>query len=104
LREFKVPEKVKFLICGYDAVDDMHALTKTQKLVQAKRLYLLHPQGLTDIELATMLDIDRASAYRYRNELGAEMVSEARYTVIPSQEDVELALAVLQRANLPHQP
>lgn len=80
-----------------------HARTKTQKLVEAKRLYLLHPNGLTDIELAKLLKVDRASAYRYRKELHATQVSEGRYTINPSQQDIDLALAVLQRATLAHQ-
>ena len=71
-----------------------------QKLVAAKCFYLLDPNGLTDIELSKMLQIDRVSAYRYRNELHATRVSEGRYTLMPSQEDIDLALAVLQRATL----
>lgn len=81
-----------------------HAQTKMQKLIEAKRLYLLHPNGLTDIELSQRLDIDRASAYRYRNELEATQVNEGHYTINPSQDDIDLALAVLQRANNGHQP
>lgn len=81
-----------------------HAQTKMQKLVEAKRLYLLHPNGLTDIELSQRLEIDRASAYRYRNELAATQVGEGHYTINPSQDDIDLALAVLQRANNGHQP
>jgi len=76
-----------------------HAITKADKLTSARRLYLLAPQGLTDIELAKALDIDRASAYRYRKELRTIEVSESHYTLEPSQDDVALALAVLQRAN-----
>ena len=79
------------------------ALTKTQKLTEAKRLYLLHAAGLTDIQLARLLSVDRASAYRYRNELHAAQVTEGRYTINPSQQDIDLALAVLQRATLSHE-
>jgi len=76
----------------------MHARTKMNKMLQAKRLYFLTPGGLTDIELAKALQVGRATAYRYRVELGAFEVAENRYTLRPTQEDILLALAVLQRA------
>ena len=76
-----------------------HAINKADKLAAARRLYLLTPQGLTDIALAKALGIDRASAYRYRKELGATEVAESHYTLEPSQDDVAFALAVLQRVN-----
>jgi len=76
-----------------------HASTKLAKLLEAKTLYLLTPTGLTDIELAKRLGMDRASAYRYRKELRAVAVSQSRYTVLPTAEDIQLALAVLQRAH-----
>lgn len=77
------------------------AITKSNKLASARRLYLLAPDGLTDIELARALSIDRASAYRYRKELGGVEVSSGRYTLEPSKEDVALAVAVLRRAEPP---
>lgn len=77
-----------------------HAQTKTQKLQQAKRLYLLTIAGLTDIEVAKALEMDRASAYRYRKELEAVEVEAGRYTVEPTEEDVLLAKAVLSRMEM----
>lgn len=74
-----------------------HAQTKLQKLLAAKRYYLLSPRGVTDLELAFELKIDRTSVYRYRKELGAVEVSPGRYTLVPTQEDIDLALLVLQR-------
>jgi DNA-binding IclR family transcriptional regulator len=76
-----------------------HARTKATKLAEAKRLYFLAPHGLTDIELADQLGIDRSSAYRYRKELRAVEVSEGRYTLTPTQDDIDLALAILQRVH-----
>lgn len=76
-----------------------HAITKSNKLASARRLYLLAPDGLTDIELARALDVDRTSAYRYRKELRAIGVSKGRYTLEPSKADVALAVAVLGRAD-----
>lgn len=83
-----------------DALDDMgHAHTKLTKLLEAKRIYLLAPDGLTDSELAQHLQIDRSSAFRYRKELGAVEVVEGRYTLLPTEQDIQFALAVLQRAH-----
>jgi hypothetical protein len=76
-----------------------HGKHKAEKLATARRLYLLATDGLTDIALAKALHIDRATAYRYRKELQATEVSEGRYTLEPSNEDIDLALAVLQRAS-----
>jgi len=81
-----------------------HAKTKTSKLTAARRLYFLTPAGLTDIELAKKLEVDRASAYRYRKELQAVEISEGRYTLEPSQDDIALAQAILQRAKHPDLP
>jgi hypothetical protein len=74
-----------------------HARTKLQKLLDAKQCYLLAPMGITDAELAHKLKVDRTCAYRYRKELGAVEVSPGRYTLVPTREDVDLALSVLQR-------
>jgi hypothetical protein len=76
----------------------MSARTKSLKLAAAKLLYLQSPQGLTDIELARKLQIDRSLAYSYRKELGCVAVAHGRYMFIPSWDDIRLAFAVLQRA------
>lgn len=75
-----------------------HALTKARKLSEARRLYLLSPRGLSDIELAHKLAVDRSLAYDYRKELACVAVSPGRYTLEPTIDDINLALAVLQRA------
>jgi hypothetical protein len=76
----------------------MSARTKLMKLTAAKLLYLQSPQGLTDIELARKLEIDRSQAYNYRKELGCVAGERGRYTFIPTWDDISLAFAVLQRA------
>jgi len=76
-----------------------HALNKTRRLALAKRLYLQSPQGLTDRELAERLGVDRTIAFDYRKELGATKVATGRYTLEPTEEDIALALVVLQRAH-----
>ena len=74
------------------------ARTKMMKLHEAKRHYLQSTQGITDIELAAILCVHRSLAYDYRKELGCVAVSPGRYTLLPTQEDIELAFTVLQRA------
>jgi hypothetical protein len=76
----------------------LSARTKLEKLTAAKLLYLQSPIGLTDIELAAQLQIDRSQAYSYRKELGCVAISPGRYTFNPSWEDIQLAFAVLERA------
>lgn len=76
------------------------ARTKSNHLGVVRNLYLQHPQGLTDIEVAEMLRIDRRTAQRYRKDLGAVAKERGRYTVIPSRDDVQNAVAVLRRAGV----
>jgi DNA-binding IclR family transcriptional regulator len=75
-----------------------HARTKLHKLQAARQVYLLAPGGVTDAEIARLIGVDRASAYRYRKELGGVEVSPGRYTLVPTTQDIQLALAVLQRS------
>lgn len=74
--------------------------TKAAQLASVRRLYLMAPDGITDIELAARLGVDRATAYRYRQELGATSAHGSRYTLVPSSEDIADALAVLRRAGV----
>jgi vacuolar-type H+-ATPase subunit E/Vma4 len=64
----------------------------------ARRIYLLHPEGVSDRQLAEMLDVSRATGNRVRIAAGAEEVGGGRYTITPSNDDVEVALLVLKRA------
>src|SRR5205809_2243046 len=45
-----------------------HPQSRGRRPTLAKRLYLLASEGLTDSKLASKLDVDRATAYRYRKE------------------------------------
>lgn len=74
--------------------------SRADKLVEAKRLYYLHPGGLTDIELARLMEVDIRTAYLVRNQIGAEKVSKGHYSIIPTADDIELARAILSRANV----
>jgi hypothetical protein len=82
-----------------------HARTKQQRLELAKRLLLIHHQeGIGDAELAHELGVAYNSAWRYRRELGAVPVSPGRFKLIPTQEDIELAHAVLETASACAEP
>lgn len=78
-------------------VPEGHARTKLQNLLQAKWFYLTNPAGMTDSEMAKVLGVERMTAHRYRKELGTIEVSDGRYTLEPTQEDIILAEAVLAR-------
>lgn len=75
------------------------AWRKFSALERAWRLYLQHPNGLSDVELAALLDISVSTACRYRNELGCKIVSHGKYTIEPSDDDIRLAQTILERAN-----
>lgn len=76
-----------------------HAKKKHEKLMQVKILYLHHPEGLTDIEIAKALDIDPTSAYRYRQELGCRIVAHGKYVYDPTPHDIELAQLIMNRTS-----
>lgn len=74
-----------------------HAQTKLQKLNKARLLYLQSKSGLTDIELSEKLKVNRASAYRYRVELGCiETSVQGRYTLHVTDDDLLLAQAIIE--------
>lgn len=79
----------------------MPAKTKQQNLDAARRLYFAHPAGLTDIELSDRLGVNRSTGYRYRIELGAVEVSEGRYTLRPTESELELARLILAAQDAP---
>jgi hypothetical protein len=77
-----------------------YALRKVERLLRARLLYFQSPQGITDSELAKVLGIERTVAYDYRKELGATATTTpGRYTLEPTQEDIDIALAILQRVH-----
>lgn len=76
----------------------MSALPKQLKLEQVKRLLLMSPEGVEMADVIKLLDMDQSSAWRYLQQLGARKLERGLYTLDPSEEDVRLALAVLERA------
>ncbi len=73
--------------------------TKHAALEEARLLYLQSSAGVTDQELADYLGVSRYTANRYRNQLGARIVSHGHYTLEPTPDDVRLARAILARVS-----
>lgn len=65
---------------------------------RARRLYYAHPDGLSDIELAGLLQVSRMTAYRYRHQLQAVKVHPGRSCLVPGPEEITEALNVLKVA------
>lgn len=84
-----------------------HAKRKMETMLKAWQLLLSHPKGLHPDDLATVLDIDRATIFRYFAELGAypvmttnakgKQVRSGLWTVDATPDDVALAEAILSR-------
>lgn len=77
-----------------------YAHRKLDKLAEAKRIYLSALEGVSDIRMAKMLGVSPETAHRYRKELGCTEVSPHRFTLEPTPEDIELAQAILWRAEI----
>lgn len=69
-----------------------------EKQQSARRFYYAHPHGLSDSELAAMLDVSHQTAYRYRQQLQAVKVQPGRYTLVPSHKEITEALTLLKVA------
>jgi hypothetical protein len=88
-----------------------HAKRKLDGLFKAWLIYLTHPDGVRDDEMAEMLDKDYSTVTRWRMELGAiqirginaqgQDVRSGRWTVAPTEQDVELARAILEAHERP---
>lgn len=75
-----------------------HALTKLTKLVEVKRQLLLHTEGLTVDELSAATGVHISTVYRYLADLGATSAAGSnRYTLEPTEQDIQLAQAVIAR-------
>ena len=64
------------------------------KLMNAKRIYMDHPGGVTDDEIMLLLNVSRATVSRWRKELEAYMIYPGRYRVDPTDDDMLFAEAV----------
>lgn len=76
-----------------------HAQSKLRKLEQVKRLLLLHPEGIAFKALRHAVEADQSSINRYLHELGARQLDRGIWTLEPTQDDIDLAWAVLSREN-----
>lgn len=71
---------------------------KAATLLKAWRLYLEHPEGLSDAELAARLRVSVATSNRYRRQLGGGTITtHGKYTMQPTADDIALAEAILSR-------
>jgi len=71
-----------------------------KKMLYLRRLYLEHPDGLTDDEVMLLMGgVARSTVCRWRRELGAYAVGRGRYRVDPDDGDIAFARAVEQRHN-----
>lgn len=75
-----------------------HAHRKLDALERARLAYLKHPIGLTDAELAALIDVSVSTACRYRNELPVQIVAHGRYRYTPTEQDVQIANLILKEA------
>jgi len=70
-------------------------------LFRAATIYIEHPNGVKDAELAVLMDCTRATACNYRHELARHNVYEVspgRYTMQPTADMLAFAGAVHSRA------
>jgi len=76
------------------------ALTKTQSLNALRVLLLQHPEG---IHYKDLLDATgykhRATVYRHLSDIAARQLQGGLWTLDPTEDDVELACAILARAD-----
>ena len=82
-----------------------HALTKQKHLDQIKRLLLMHPEGISmdDIRNQVAPEMDWSSIWRFVvKDLQAQRLSKGIYTLEPNEDDIQVAVAVLNRAGLGH--
>ena len=73
-------------------------LELTLVLREMRRLYLLHPSGLRDSEIAILLRQPYQAIWKYRHKLHVVEVAPGRFTAELLPDEVDYANAVLWRA------
>lgn len=75
---------------------------KANQYDEARRLYLTTPEGIKDSELEDILNVSNSTVQRYRRMLGCVETAQNsyRYTLMPSDDDIEYAKAILRRVGL----
>ncbi len=71
--------------------------TRFQHMVEAFCLYLAHPDGLRDNEVAERLGCDRTTVLRIRRDLDGVRKAKRGYTIDPTPQHVTLAKSILSR-------
>lgn len=69
---------------------------------EARRLYLMKPEGYKDTEMAELLGVTVHTSNRYRRQLGCVETHQNsfRYTLQPTETELEFAKTILRRAGL----
>lgn len=75
-----------------------HAQTKIARMTALKIALLKASAGLTFGECVAVVEGDTSTTWRHLKELGATAAQHGRYTLDPTEADIELAQAVLERA------
>ena len=73
------------------------------QLIRATEIYLGQPNGVSDAELAVLMNVQRNAAHRYRKELtriGVYPVSYGRYSLIPTEGMIYFAHVILNRQTI----
>lgn len=65
---------------------------------QARICYLNRPEGLSDVELANLLNVSKSTAWRYRKALNTTLNSEGKYIYTPTKEEIAFARALILAA------
>lgn len=75
-----------------------HATSKLDNIRALEKLYLAHPEGITDAEAAQTLGINFTSIYRYRTEdmQGIIKLRHGVYTWKPTREQYQHALLIVE--------
>lgn len=70
---------------------------------EVRRLYLAHPGGLKDSQLAELMHTTRMAAWRYRKTLNCKETDERGvYVYVPTDADVALAQSIIAQSMLVH--
>lgn len=82
-------------VAGADILEFSH---KSVEATCAIQQFTILPDGLSDSELAGLLQVSRMTANRYRHQLHAVKVHPGRYCLVPRREEIDKALDLLHVA------
>lgn len=80
-----------------------HAATKLKHMEQVKRLLLSSKVGMTPTEIAQEIGVSRFAIHRYVKEMpGVTLLEYGKYVYSPTQDEIDLAKLILERAGIDH--